>query len=169
MNMEFNKIFAAVLAAGIVAMLAGFVADLMVKPIVPEQRAYEVAVMDEAPAGGPAAPATAEPVDALLASADIARGQQLSKACMACHTFDKGGANKIGPNLFNVMGGPKAHIAGFAYSDAMKTKEGSWTVDNMNQWVWNPKKFIPGSKMVYAGMKKPEDRAALIAWMQTLK
>lgn len=169
--MEFNKLFAALLCAAITAMLAGFVADLVIKPHVPEERAYVVAVPEEDGAGdlAAAAPAEAEPIDDLLANADIARGQMLSRACMACHTFDKGGVNKIGPNLFNIMGGPKAHIDAFAYSDAMKNKGGTWSIDDMNQWLWKPRKFIPGNKMVYVGMKKPEDRAALIAWMQTLK
>jgi cytochrome c len=112
----------------------------------------------------------AEPIDELMATADIAQGEKLAKVCAACHTFDKGGANRVGPNMWGIVGAKHAHIDGFAYSDALKAKSAEvWDVEALNQFLWNPKKAIPGTKMGYAGMKKPEDRAALIKWLETLK
>lgn len=171
MNMEFNKIFAAVILAGIVAMLSGFVANLSYQPKTLKENAYPIEVADatggEAAAAGPTGP---EPVDGLMAAADVAHGEKLSKVCAACHTFDQGGANRVGPNLWHVVGGKHAHAAGFAYSDAMKSKAGeTWTVEALNEFLWNPRKALPGTKMVYAGMKKPEDRAAMIKYLDSLK
>lgn len=168
MNMEQNKILAAILVAGIVSMLAWFVSYSVYHPKDLEQDAYPIAVADAPAAGGvAAAPATAEPIDDLMASADVAQGEKIAKVCAACHTFDAGGANKVGPNLAGTMGKAKAGHAGFSYSDAMKAKGGTWTVADMNEFLWNPKKFVPGTKMAFAGLKKPEDRAAVIKYLQS--
>lgn len=171
MNMETNKIFAALLVAGIVAMLGGFVTKQVFPHEALGENAYPIEVVDAGPAtGGDAKPAGPEPIEELMASADIAEGEKLSKVCAACHTFDNGGAAKVGPNLFHIVGGPHAHMDGFAYSDAMKAKAGeTWTRDALNAFLWNPKKAVPGTKMVYVGMKKPEQRAAMIKWLETLK
>lgn len=171
MNMEFNKIFAAVLVAGIVAMLAGFVSSVAYHPEHLKENAFPIEVAEAAPAdGASAAPAGPEPIEDLIASADVAEGEKKAKVCAACHTFDNGGAARVGPNLFGVVGGKHAHMAGFAYSDAMKAKAGdAWTRDALNEFLWNPKKAIPGTKMVFAGMKKPEDRAALVKYLESLK
>lgn len=170
MSMEFNKILAAVLVAGIVAMLAGFISKKLVHPHMLAENAYPVEVAEAATGGGAAAaPAVAEPVTDLMAGADAAHGEKLAKVCASCHTFDQGGPNRIGPNLFGVFGGAKAHSASFAYSDALKNKGGTWTEDDMNNFLWSPKKFVPGTKMTFAGIKKPEDRAALIKWLETRK
>jgi len=168
-GMEFNKIFAAILVAGTVASFSGFVANevFIVEP--PAEDSYIVEVTEEVPEGGAAVVAKPEPVLALLAAADVARGEALSKACAACHSFDKGGPNRVGPNLWNIVNNKHAHMDGFAYSDAMKAlHDKPWTYSELNGFLWNPKKHLPGTKMVYAGLKKPEDRAALIAWLRTL-
>jgi cytochrome c len=169
MGMEFNKIFAALLVAGIVAMFSGFIAHLVIHPKHVEEDAYKVEVADTGAAGGgAAAPAEAEPIADLMAGADVAQGEKVAKVCAACHTFESGGANKVGPNLAGIVGAKHAHKGDFAYSDAMKTKSGdTWSVDALNSFLWNPKKAIPGTKMTFAGVKKPEDRAALIKWLQT--
>ena len=172
MNIENNKIFAAILVAGIAAMSAGMISEGLVKPKKLSENAYKIEVTETADtgAGAPAAPAVAEPIDALMATADVAQGEKLAKVCAACHTFDQGGANRVGPNMWGIVGLKHAHAEGFAYSDALKAKSGEiWTVEALNQFLWNPKKAIPGTKMGYAGMKKPEDRAALIKWLETLK
>ncbi len=169
-NLENNKIFAAVLVAGIVVMLSGFFADRIVHSENLEEEAFPIEVAEADTTGGaPAAVAVADPIDGLIAAADIDRGQKLSKACAACHSFDKGGANKIGPNLFGVFGAGKGKHAGFSYSDAMVAKGGSWDVDSLNQFLWKPKKYIAGTKMNYAGLKKAEDRAAIVKYLQSLK
>ncbi len=171
MSPKTNNVFAALLIAGVVAMLSGFISHLAYHPHTPEENAYPIEVADAAPAdGAAAAPATAEPVTDLLAAADVAHGEKLFKVCAACHTVDAGGPNRVGPNLHGIVGNHHAHAGDFAYSDAMKAKAGeTWTVDALNAFIWNPKKAISGTKMGFAGMKKVEDRAALIKYLQSQK
>lgn len=167
-GLEFNKIFAAILVAGIVAMLGGFVAKQLVSPHKLEKDAYAIEAMESAGAGGAAAPAGPQPILSLLAAADAAKGEKIAKACAACHTFTKGGANGVGPNLYGVIGGPKDHAAGFAYSGALMEVGGkTWTYAELNKFLYKPKAYAKNTKMSYAGLKKPEDRAALIAWLRT--
>ncbi len=165
---EFNKVFAAVLTAGIVAMLGGFISETLMHPHELEKNAVEIEGGAVASADGAAKPTGPEPIADLIASADIARGQKLSKACAACHSFDKGGVDKVGPNLHGVFGRAKGGKAGFAYSSAMVEAGGSWSVDDLNAFLWKPKKMISGTKMNFVGLKKPEDRAAIVAWLKSL-
>lgn len=168
-DLENNKIFAAVLIAAIVAMLSGFIANKLIHAEDLEEDAYPIEVAEVTSPGSPQVEAVAEPIAGLIAAADIARGQKLSKACAACHSFDKGGANKIGPNLWNSYNNKKGHVSGFSYSSALLEKGGKWDVDALNSFLWKPKKYIKGTKMNYAGMKKPEDRAAVVKYLQTLR
>lgn len=167
-NFEFNKIFAAVLLAGIVAMLSGFIAN---KVMHPHHLEHDVVSIDGAAttgARGPQKAAMPEPILHLIATADIEKGQKLSKACAACHSFDQGGPSKVGPNIWNIVNADKGGKAGFAYSDAMLAHEGTWSYASLNKFFWKPKNYVPGTKMNYIGLKKPEDRAAIIAWLRTL-
>lgn len=170
MSFESNKILGAVLLALLVAMLSSFTAELMVEPEPLEKPAYVVAGVGEE--GGhetAAAPAAAEPVATLLAKADVAKGQALAKACAACHDFTKGGPNKVGPNLYGIVGAHHAHADGFAYSDGMKAKSGeTWDYEALNAFLFKPKNAVPGTKMAFAGLPKTQDRADLIAWLRTL-
>lgn len=167
-GMEFNKIFAAILVAGIIAMLGGFVAKQLVSPHKLEQDAFNIEAMEEVAAGGAAGPSGPEPILALIAAADVAKGEKIAKACAACHTFNKGGANGVGPNLYNTVGGPKDHAPGYAYSGALLEVGGTvWTYAEMNKFLYKPKAYAKATKMSYAGLKKPDDRAALIAWLRT--
>lgn len=167
-SMEFNKLSGAVLLGGLIAMMSGFIADVLVEPEHLEQNAYVVdtsAVTAAAPAEeGPAEP---EPIAPLLAAADPAAGERASRACASCHSFEKGGANKVGPNLWGVVGGPHGHMEGFAYSSAIKDMPGNWDYEALNHFLLNPKAYAPGTKMNFAGIKKAEDRANLIAWLRT--
>jgi cytochrome c len=165
-GMEFNKIFAAVLVAGIVAMLGGFVAKKLVHPEKLAEPAYNIEVA-EVSAGPGAAEPVAEPILAMIATADAARGEKIAKACAACHSFNKGGANGVGPNMWNTVGNKKHHAPGYAYSGALIEVGGDrWTYAELNKFLWKPKAYAKGTKMAYAGLRKPEDRAALLAWMR---
>ncbi len=166
-DLNSNKIFAAVLCAGLTVMLTGFVADQLFVPKALEKNAVEIeGASTNTHGSAPAKPKLPDPIMALLADADIAKGAKLSKACAACHSFDKGGPVKQGPSLWNIIGTSKAYASGFSYSDAMKEKGGNWDYDSLNKFLAKPKKFIPGTKMNFAGIKKAKDRAAFIAWLR---
>jgi cytochrome c len=172
-NLEWNKFFAAFLVAGIIAMLAGFVARNLTDVQTPEKSVLDIDVsaLESAGSGAAAGPVGPEPVLALLADADLKRGEQLSKACVACHTFDKGGADRVGPNQWDLVMSTKAHRNGFAYSDALKAlhdKGEKWSYADLNHFMWKPNVAVPGTKMNYLGLRKVEDRAALIAYLRTL-
>jgi cytochrome c len=126
-----------------------------------------------APAAATAAagePAAEPPFETLLASADPAKGAADTKklGCVACHTFTEGGKAGLGPNLYGVVGGPKAHMEGYAYSAGMKAKGGTWTFAELNQWLTKPSAFVPGTKMTFAGIKDPAQRADVIAYLDSL-
>lgn len=170
MNMESNKILAALLVAGIVAGMGGFIAREVIHPEHLEEDAYKIEVAESAAPDAAAAPAEAEPIDDLMASANSADGEKISKICAACHTFGAGEPNKVGPNLHGIIGAHHAHKDDYAYSDAMKAMSGeTWDVKALNKFLWAPGKTIKGTKMTFAGLKKPEDRAALIKWLETQK
>jgi cytochrome c len=167
-DLEPNKIFAAILVAGIVASLAGFIATktMAVAPL--KQNAFKIEGVASAP--GEAAPVEekAQPILDMIATADVSKGAQISKICSACHVFDKGGPNGLGPNLWGVVGRPKGSHPGYDYSDGMKHKGGNWTYEDLNQFIYKPKAYVDGTKMGFVGLKKPADRAAIIAWLRTL-
>tara|TARA_Y100001001_G_C7968389_1_gene294990 strand:+ start:561 stop:1172 length:612 start_codon:yes stop_codon:yes gene_type:complete len=169
-EMEFNKIFAAILIAGITAMLTGFVAGKVVHPEKITADAYPIEVPEDlsALASSQQKEEVAEPILAMLAAASIEKGEKLSRACAACHSFDKGGPHRVGPNLWNVVNHTKGAQEGFSYSDALATDGGQWTYENLNKFLWKPKKTYPGTKMNYIGMKDPEDRADIVKWLRTL-
>ena len=165
MNLEVNKIFAAVLVAGITASFAGFVADVVIHPHEVEAGGEEA---DGGGASGPAAPQFPEPILAMIADADVAKGETLFRACAACHTIDPGGPNGIGPNLYNVINRGAAVASGFSYSGALKPVVGDeWDYIELNQFLWKPKSLASGTKMNFIGLKKPSDRAAVIAYLRT--
>jgi len=165
-GMEFNKIFAAILVAGIIASFSGFVAKKLVHPHELEEDAYPVEGV-EVVSGGAQVEQKAEPILDLIAQAEAERGQKVAKACAACHSFDKGGAHGVGPNIWDIVGAEKQAKDGYTYSGVLDANgEEYWTYIALNKYLWKPKKYAPGTKMNYIGLKKPEDRAALIAWLR---
>src|SRR5207244_7122360 len=109
--------------------------------------------------------AAEQPIEFYLAKADPAKGQQIFNKCMACHNADKGGANQLGPNLWGVLGEPIGQGKGFAFSDPLSKKGGTWNWDNLSQWLTSPRAFAPGTKMTFAGLGNPQDRANVIAFL----
>ncbi len=113
--------------------------------------------------------AAVEPIASLLATADAAAGQKTGRVCLTCHSVERGGGTRIGPNLWNVVNRPHASIAGFNYSKALSaTKARTWTYDDLNAWLSGPNAYAPGTFMTFPGLKKAEDRANVIAWLRTL-
>lgn len=166
-DLTLNKVFAALLLAGVIGMLAGFISRNVITPEYPHEDAFVIEVTEAPAAGGAAGPTGPEPILGLIATADVAKGETLHKQCAACHDFTKGGPNRVGPNLWGVIGRKHGSHEGFAYSDDMKAHPGNWTYSDLNHFLWKPKSFVAGTKMNFIGIKKPEDRAALIAWLRT--
>ena len=162
MDDRFNTIAGWVLFAGIVALASSIVAGEYFHSERPEKMGYPIAGVQEESAGGAAAE---QPIEVYLATADVAKGEQTFNKCMACHHADKGGANQMGPNLWGVLGAPIGEGRGFAFSDALSKKGGSWNWDNLSQWLTSPKAFAPGTKMTFAGLSNPQDRANVIAFL----
>tara|TARA_R110002072_G_scaffold138109_5_gene281212 strand:- start:39933 stop:40610 length:678 start_codon:yes stop_codon:yes gene_type:complete len=166
MDDKFNTASGWVLFAGIVALGASigsgmyFHAD---NPEMPEEPGYFIDAPEEG-AGEDAGP----DLGTLLASADAAAGEAVFAKCTACHTIEQGGANGIGPNLYGVMGTAiGAHAPGFAYSSALAEHGGQWTWENMDAWLTSPRAFASGTKMSFAGLSNPEDRANVMEYLST--
>jgi len=168
-SFELNKILGAVLFTLLVLVTLNITAGAIFTPHKPEKPGYDIAVQEHATDtahGG--APAAEEPIEKLLASATVEKGSVAAKKCQACHTFEKGGPNRVGPNLWGVVGRARASEAGFNYSAAMKGKGGSWTIEDLDKFLTSPKGFVPGTAMAFAGLPRGSERADVIAYLNSL-
>ena len=163
MDNRFNTIAGWVLAGGIVLLGGSLVAGEYFKSERPEHMGYPIEGVVEEGAGEAEVEA---PIVARLQTADAAAGEAVFRKCTACHTANQGGAAGLGPNLWGVVGTQIGHHApGYAYSEALRGKGGQWTFENLDAWLHSPRTFAPGTKMTFAGLSNPEERANLIAWL----
>lgn len=163
MGDRFNTAAGWALFAGIIALGGGIVSSTLFHGERPEEMGYAIEGVE---ADGAGAADAGPPLPVLLASADVAAGEKVFGKCAACHTITQGGANGIGPNLYGTMGEVLATgKGGFAFSDALKKVGGSWTFDQMDKWLKSPRDFAAGTKMTFAGLGNPVDRANLIAYL----
>lgn len=171
---EFNKIAGATLTALLVTTVIGFIGNGLINPPRLEKPVVVIeGVKEEAStSAAPAKPAEVPPIAPLLAKANVEAGKATFKQCQVCHTDEKGGPNRIGPNLWGVVGRKKASEPGFSYSEAMKkfaetSKPDVWTFEEINKFISNPREHVPGTKMTFVGLKKAEDRANVLAYLRT--
>ncbi|MBN8816995.1 MAG: cytochrome c family protein [Sphingomonas sp.] len=163
MNDNTNTIAGWVLAGCFAALGLTIVGGMIYESGEPKKEGFPVEAVAE---GGDSGGAAEVPIASLLPAADAAKGAEVFKKCAACHTINQGGANGIGPNLYGIVGDAKAEgRGGFAFSDALKSKGGKWTFDDLNAWLTSPRKFAAGTKMTFAGLSDPKQRADVILYM----
>ena len=170
-SFEVNKLLGALLGTVFIVFSIALISDGIFSSPEPAKPGFEI-VASEAPAGGETGGGEAaqpEPIAPLLAKADPAAGEAVFKKCAACHTGDKGGANKVGPNLWGVVNRPIAEHEGFSYSAALSEKKGQgWDYEHLNSFLISPKTYAPGTKMSFAGISKDGERADVIAYLRSL-
>ena len=170
-SFQLNKLAGAFLGTVFILMSVGIVSDALFDSPAPEKPGFLIEAAEAAtPEAGAGDPAKAELIAPLLAAADPAAGEKIFKKCTACHSGDKGGANKVGPNLWGIVGRAVAAHEGFGYSAPLKAfaEGGAWDYEKLSAFIAAPKAYVKGTAMGFAGLKKPEERANLIAYLRTL-
>src|SRR5712675_724579 len=167
-SFELNKVLGAVLGTCLALLSLNIAAGAIFTSHNPEKPGYEIAAQEQDSHGKPGEPAAAEePLPVRFASADTGRGENSAKKCAACHTFGKGEPNRVGPNLYGVVGRAKATEAGFNYSAAMKGQKGNWTPEDLDVYLTNPKAMVPGTNMTFAGIPRGKERADVITYLNS--
>jgi cytochrome c len=164
---EINKILGALLFTCLCLLSLNIAAGAMFAPHKPAKPGFEVAITEQKQETGGGEAAQQEPIEKLLAAATVEKGEASAKKCAACHTFGKGEPNRVGPNLYGVVGRERGSHAGFNYSAGMKAKPGKWTIEDLNAFLANPKGFIPGTSMTFAGLPRGSERADVIAYLNS--
>jgi cytochrome c len=167
-SFELNKILGAILGTLLVLLSVNIVAGGIFSVPKPAKPGYDIAVTEAPTAGKAAAPEPEVPIAQLLANASAEKGATVAKKCQACHDLKKGGPNKVGPDLWGIVGRERGAHEGFSYSAAMKGKPGKWTFEDLNHFLTSPRSFIPGTAMAFAGISKASERADLLAYLNTL-
>ena len=168
-SFELNKIMGAILGTCLGLLSLNIAANAIFHPVKPAKPGYEIVLSEQPARDQKGAPAQQDPpIQQLLANADIARGEVSHNKCVACHTFDKGGRNLVGPNLYGIIGREKGSAAGFNYSAGYKkSMKGPWTAQDLSDFVKNPKTMVPGTSMTFAGINRAGERADLIAFLNS--
>lgn len=168
-SFELNKILGAVLGCCLIVLALNITAGAIFSPHQPEKPGYAIAAKEKSAGGETAKKEPEKPIAVLLASASADKGKATAKQCQACHTFEKGGPNRVGPNLWNIVGDERGkNRGGFNFSSAMKSKGGEWTYEELNKFLANPRGYIPGTNMTFAGLSRDSQRADVIAYLRTL-
>ena len=169
---QLNKIFTAILFASFIVLFVSNVTDLLYNPDphTESARGYKVDLEQQGSIESTTVADMQVDFQALIAQGNITKGKEVSKKCISCHTFEKGGANKVGPNLWHIVGNKKAHLGdAFNYSKAMLSSGGTWEHQDLFQFLTKPQAYVKGTRMAFIGISKPQDIADLIAYMKSLE
>ena len=167
-SFELNKILGAVLGSCLILLVMNFTAQALFAAKMPEKPGFAIAAKEAEGGAKEAAAAPSEPIEKLLQTASVDKGAAAAKVCQACHTFDKDGPNRVGPNLYGIVGDKKGEGRNFNFSAAIKAKGGSWSIEDLNQFIANPKGYIPGTAMGFAGISRDSQRADVLAYLNSL-
>ncbi|HEY7999832.1 MAG TPA: cytochrome c family protein [Pseudolabrys sp.] len=168
-SFELNKVLGAILGTCLITLALNITAGAIFSPEKPAKPGYAIAAKEKGSGESAAPKAPEQPIENLLASASVEKGQATAKQCQACHTFEKGGPNRVGPNLWNIVGDERGKDrGGFNFSAAMKAKGGKWTFDELNKFLTSPRGYIPGTAMTFAGLSREQQRADVIDFLRTL-
>lgn len=166
-NLEFNKIFASILIALLCMQVFHLIADMLIHPIYLKENILGIDAGTQISTSSQSAQKPLEPIGPLLPTANVANGERVAKKCLQCHSFDKGGHHKTGPNLWGIIMNKVAHAVDYAYSQAMKSHEGKWDYEALNAFLHKPREYIKGTKMSFVGLSSAQERADLIMYLRS--